>query len=472
MKDKVFNYIKKYRMIEDGEKIVAGISGGADSAALFHLLREYRELQDYELYVVHVHHGLRGAEADRDEEFVRRLCRFYDIPYAACFYDVKALARQWGMSTEEAGRKARLEAFEAQKEAWGADKIALAHHQNDQAETMLHHLCRGSGLRGLRGILPVQGDKIRPLLCAERKEIEDYLRSYHFSWVTDSSNGEEIYTRNRIRKNILPLMESQVNEKTVSHMAKTAEMLSKIDDYLSRQAAELLCRCSSKEEGRFHLCEAFFREEELLQELALLDWLEASCHGRRDVTAGQIGKLLQMKRQPVGKIVQLPGGFQAVRSYDGIFLEKREQEDCSPEKKEGFERELLISGETQIPSGTIKTRIFPYFGQDIPQKTYTKWLNYDKIDVLLQCRTRRPGDYLAVNEKGGRKKLKDYLIDSKIPREWRGSLPLIAAGSEILWIVGHRLSEAYKIDESTSQVLEIVYEGGKSDGRKNQCFNK
>lgn len=457
MQDKVLNYMNEHHMVESGDRIIAGVSGGADSVALFCLLEEFRSVMDFELCVVHVNHNLRGVEARRDAEFVEQLCKDRQVEYVLYSYDVEKVARERHMGTEEAGRQVRMEAFFRQKELWGGTKIALAHHQNDLAETMIHHLCRGTGIRGLCGIQPVQGEKIRPLLCLKRQEIEQYLGERQIPYIWDSSNDSDAYTRNRIRHRILPVMEAQINGQAVSHMARTAEYLSKIEEYLLKQAGEVLRRHKSPAEGGCHLKETFFEEERVVQEYALLVLMGQICGQRKDLTSLQVCQALELGQKPVGKYVELPRGYGVVRQYDGIFVGKikkstvREQEMCW---------QLQPGEHLTLPWGRICVGIFPYFGQEIPEKTYTKWLNYDKMGIMPQVRTRRPGDYLVVNRTGGRKKLKDYFIDCKIPKEQRDEILLVAIGSEILWVIGYRISEAYKVESSTREVLKLTYEGG------------
>ncbi len=468
MQKKVFDYMNEHHMVESGDRIIAGVSGGADSVALFCLLEEFRSVMDYELCVVHVNHNLRGEEARRDAEFVEKLCRDRHVEYALYSYDVEKLARERHLGTEEAGRQVRMEAFARQKEIWRGTKFALAHHQNDLAETMLHHLCRGTGIRGLCGIQPVQGEKIRPLLCVKRQEIERYLEERQISYVWDSSNDSDDYTRNRIRHQLLPVMEAQINEQTISHMARTAEHLRQIDEYLMQQAGELLRRHERKAKGGFCLAEAFFQEEKVLQEYALLELMGRVCGQRKDITSLQVRQALKLREKPVGKYIELPRGCQVLRQYDGIFVGK----PLEPSGKNGKKTwELSVSQRLLLPEGSIQSRIFPYFGQEIPEKTYTKWLNYDKMGIMPQIRTRRVGDYLVVNHTGGRKKLKDYFIDCKIPKDKRDELLLVAIGSEILWVIGYRISEAYKVREDTKEVLELIYEGGKVYVREDQCYD-
>lgn len=452
MEQKVLEYMEKHHMIETGDRVLIGLSGGADSAALFHILRQYQKALGYELLAVHVNHGLRGEEAGRDQEFAEELCRSYRIPCMAVEMPVRQIAHQRKMSLEEAGREARREVFQTWAGRWKCTKLALAHHKNDQAETMLHHLARGTGLAGLAGLLPTDGFRIRPLLCLEREEIDHYLQERGYGHVEDSSNRDDRYTRNRIRHELLAGMTERVNGKAVEHMARTAWILRQTDLYLESQGRELLRKYQKQD----FLEEAFFHQNPVPVYYGLREFL-ASRFLARDISAGHYEALMGWAGMDVGKVLQLPRQIRARREYGGVLFYR---EETSAREEESFSLPLQIPGVTSGLGMQFRCRVFKNFFQQIPQKTYTKWLDYDKIKDAVVVRNRKPGDYLVVNASGGRKKLKEYLIDCKVPREKRGQIILAAQGQEILWAVGLRLNEAYKVGPDTREVLEIVYEGG------------
>ena len=458
MEQKVLEYMKKHHMVEVGDRVLIGLSGGADSAALFHILRQYQQTYGYELLAVHVNHGLRGKEALRDQEFVMELCRLYQVPCEVVEMPVQQMAEKGKMSLEEAGREARREVFQRLAGKWKCSKLALAHHKNDQAETMLHHLARGTGLAGLAGLLPADGFRIRPLLCLERREIDHYLQERGWAHVEDSSNRDDQYTRNRIRHELLAGMTERVNKKAVEHMAMTANILRQTDSYLEKQGRELL----RKYQKQNFLEEAFFREDPVPVYYGLRVFL-SSLFQVRDMTTSHYEALQGWTGMQVGKVLQLPHKICARREYRGVLFYR---ERTYAETEEEFFIPLHIPGVTSCGEMEFRCRIFKNFFQQIPQKTYTKWLDYDKIKNTVVIRNRQPGDYLVVNASGGRKKLKEYLIDCKVPREKRGQIILAAQGQEILWAVGLRLNEAYKVGPDTREVLEIVYEGGVEDESK------
>ncbi len=240
--EKVFSYIREHHMLQSGDRVVAGISGGADSVCLLFVLLEWAKSNPLKLVVVHVNHGVR-QEAVEDVAYVEELCRAQSIPFYLAQEDVPALAAREKLSEEEMGRRVRYEVFARVAQEVQANKIAVAHNSNDRSETMLFHLFRGSGIKGLSSIQPTRDDIIRPILCLERSEIEEYLRERGISYCQDATNSTDDYTRNRIRHHILPFVEEQIVQGCVQHMAQTAQLLSETEDYLEQQTAEAVKSC-------------------------------------------------------------------------------------------------------------------------------------------------------------------------------------------------------------------------------------
>lgn len=249
---KVKNYIIRHQLIEKGDCVLVGLSGGPDSVFLLHALDMFRKSMGYSLFAIHVHHGIRGEEADRDMEFSHELCDRWDIPFKVAYVDAPGYAREKGLSLEEAARILRYEAFENERQAISMEhsgerdvtcRIAVAHHLDDQAETVLHNMVRGSGIRGLSGMEPRRGFIIRPLLSTKREYILSKLKDDGISYVIDSTNLDIQYTRNHIRSEILPELR-EINPEAAAHIAQTAELLREADDYFVRLAAEYVDRCS------------------------------------------------------------------------------------------------------------------------------------------------------------------------------------------------------------------------------------
>ena len=477
MIERVKKYIRENHMLKAGDMVAAGISGGADSIAMLHILKSIQHDMDFALEAVHIHHGIRGEEADRDESMVRKICEEWEIPLEVYHYPVPELAKEWKLGEEETGRIVRKQAFSKERERLGFPEqeteggpqflVALAHNRNDLAETMLHHLARGTGLRGLAGIRPCGDGIIRPVLCLERREIVNYLKEKGISHITDSTNLSDEYTRNRIRHHVLPAMEKEINPRAVEHMAETARMLAAADHYLGEKGSQLLSRCEKKDGYLF--AEDFFAEDRIIQEYAVLEAFGKLAGKRKDFTALHVEQVLSVSEKGIGRYIRLPQNLYAVRQYEGVRLGKtaprKEPESTEVKGKRGEDPaedfwEIPVPGSLECPFGIFEAKIFSYKKQKIEEKKCTKWFDYDKIKNSPCVRTRRQGDFLVVNREGGRKKLNRVFIDEKIPASLRDKIPVVAAGSEILWIPGGRMNEQYKITSTTGRVLELHYQGG------------
>jgi len=483
---KVKNYIVKHQMISEGDIVAAGVSGGADSVCMLYLLHELSAELHFRLLVVHVHHGIR-EDAWKDAEYVKELCEKLQVPFFLKKVDMKDYAAKHGLSTEEAGRILRYQAFEdvlaeagimipgdeMEKKSFrdNAGKIAVAHNRNDRAETMLFHLFRGSGLTGLGSIRPVRGQIIRPLLCLDRAEIEAYLSNREVSFCLDSTNQEDLYTRNKIRHHILPYVEENICQNAAAHIGQAAEMLAETDDYLRRQTALALKRCLiCQEEKVISLNLNFFRAEEpFLQKMILLQCMEYLTPHRKDIMKVHIDAMMHIIDQGGSREVILPYGLRAYKEYDRLLIGEGKKQGDFPGEKNMREQESLpipvsIPGEVPVPGlGTLAFECmdmgaggdFYKKGQNIPEKTYTKWFDYDKITTVLVLRTREKGDYLTIDKALRKKTIKEYMVNEKIPEIRRKSIYLLADGSHIVWIPGYRISQYYKVDENTKRILQV-----------------
>ena len=474
MEKEVLAYIRQNRMIEKGDVVLAGVSGGSDSMAMLRILKKLQQELGITLRAVHVHHGIRGQEADRDSTFVEKMCREWEVPCTVYYYDVPGLSREWKLGEEETGRLVRKEAFQKEMAQiqTASVKIALAHNQEDLAETMLHNLCRGTGLRGLCTMRPVAGEIIRPILCLSREKIATYLEANKVRHIQDSTNLSDEYTRNRIRHHILPVLQQEVNKKAAEHMAETAERIFQAEEYLTQQSAAILSEFQT--ENGYCFSENFFTQPKIIQTYALQQAMERLAGRRKDLTAIHYEKVLELYKMQTGRRISLPYQMEARRTYDGVCLfcrqEKKEEithhpiQNLPKNKTEavmtGEEWELLIPGTVTCSLGEFSAEIFSYEGQKIEEKKYTKWLDYDRIEKNPCIRTRKTGDYLVINAQGNTKKLNRCMIDEKIPAEKRDTVPLIACGEEILWMVGGRMNERYKINPQTRKVLVLNYQGG------------
>ncbi len=482
---RIEKFIQKYHMLTCGDRVIAGVSGGADSVCLFLMLLELRKKIEFDLIAVHVHHGLRGEAADQDQQFVEALCEQHRIPLEIFRVNLESIAKKRKQSLEEAGRMVRREAFDSVCKKYGGNKIALAHHQNDNAETLLWNLSRGTGLDGLGGIRPVNGKFIRPLLCMNRKEIEEYLAKRKQSYCIDETNAGTDYTRNKLRHLVLPILEEQVNSAAVRHMNETMEQIWELQEYMQEQVEAAYQECVQEHFEKACWIQiqqkSFETFSELIKKMVIRKGMEQVGGKKRDLSHKHVDVMMELMNKQVGRTLDLPYEMHAKRNYEGVRLEKQRTYSSGEEKKAGIIQECMaelnIPGETILADRNLKLRCKILEKprnlsiKDIPQKIYTKWFDYGIIKSSLYIRTRQAGDTIVIDEKGHQKKLKNWFVDEKIPKEVRDSQLLLAENNEILWVLGHRMSQAYQVKQSTKWILQIEVETYKSDGGKENGRN-
>lgn len=447
-------------MLSSGDRVIAGVSGGADSVCLLFVLRALQERIAFSFGVVHVNHGIR-PEAGEDARFVGELCKRLEIPFYLVEKDVPRQAALWKCSEEEAGRRVRYEAFRQIGEEFGASRIAVAHNSNDRAETMLFHLFRGTGLKGLGSIRPYREEIIRPLLCLERKEIEEYLAERDISFCRDATNETDAYTRNRIRHHILPYVEEHIVSGCVPHIVQASHMLSETEDYLEEQTRTAMENCVSSD-GRTISVAGLLSCHPVIQKRILYELVKELSPHRQDISQVHIQDLMTLFTKEGSRMICLPFGIRGRREYDRVILER--------------DQEPLLTTGTDMPAGIgLQYEILegsPEKYWEVPRNEYTKWFDCDKIKKCLILRTRRTGDYLTVTDREGkmiRQSLKDYMINQKIPAGDRDSIPVLADDSHVVWLLGYRISEYYKIAENTKRILQVQLIGArKEDGTEDK----
>ncbi|WP_461812582.1 tRNA lysidine(34) synthetase TilS [Faecalimonas sp.] len=469
MIEKVTQFVEKWGMLHKEDKIVTGVSGGADSICLLFVLLELQKKIGFEIIVVHVNHLLRGEASENDEKYVKEVCEKYKLTYEIYRENVEEIAKEKKESLEEAGRNVRRKAFEETLKKYNGTKIAVAHHRNDNAETLLMNLARGSGLTGLGGMRPVKGNRIRPLLCLERKEIEQYLEEKHISYCTDQTNLSDDYTRNRIRHHVIQNLEQGVNKKTVAHFSEAMERIWELQDYIEGEVKKLYELVVLKKENKiFLLKEEYEKVPEVFRGLVIKKAIAAITKHEKDIHAIHIEEVRKLMENQVGREISLPYNVCALRCYEGVcfrFINEKERE--REEKK--VELDLWKSNHKRVGEWTIHCEIQNIKEIEIDgiETPYTKCFDYDIMKNTIAIRTRREGDYLIINETGSRQKLKSYFINEKIPKEERDHIFLLAEGSHILWIFGYRRGCAYQIGKNTKHILKITIDKGeRENGRK------
>ena len=515
-RQKVLSFMKKNHMTDRGDSVLAAVSGGADSVCLLLLLHEMAAELGIKVFAFHMNHGIRGAEADRDERFVMELCERLNIPLTVAHEKVEEYAAERGLSGEEAGRILRYHHLGETAEKYQCAKIAVAHHEDDDAETVLLNLFRGSGLAGLSGIRPVRENIIRPLLCVSRKEIEEYLNEQELSWCEDSTNKENDYTRNKIRNELLPWVTENINSRAAEHILAVSEFAAQADAYFEMEAERILEESCSKrrEEGKqpnsknageadgkesgtgqsskvaeneMKMCtkintDIFDTQPEILRTYIVRRMILNAAGKAKDITERHIHSVMDLSGPGGGHTADLPYGLKAVRGYDTLEIVLRKEGRNSsqmPDLNSKLERKAVSRkeirtemGMDEIPDldGThIRLHTIPREKElEIPKNQYTKWFDYDKINVGLSIRYRQNGDYLTLSG-GGKKKLRRFMIDEKIPEDERDRIPVLADGDHVLWVIGYRISDYYKITDETEHILEaevILPGGGEPEGSR------
>ncbi|MDE6312364.1 MAG: tRNA lysidine(34) synthetase TilS [Lachnospiraceae bacterium] len=458
MIERVYQYIEKYHMIQKGDTVIAGVSGGADSVCLFHVLLKLSQTMGFTLWVVHVEHGIRGKEALRDMEFVKALCKSHNITCSVYHYDVRKLAKEQKLTEEEAGRKVRYESFELEKQKCGGPaKIAVAHNMNDNAETLLMHLIRGSGLKGLCGMEAVRGNIIRPLLFVDREEIEGFLDKIGQEYCNDSTNLTTDYARNKVRLQILPEL-LRINSKAVQHIHQAAGRLEEANRFLQHQSDIAYEDMVVKEKGQFFFqVKALQQADDYLKGEVVKRVLTECAGSSRNLGSIHVDAVLSLLHMESGKKLSLPYNITAQRVYDRLRIwqggDQTESEEIGVLITKSGQYNISEREETFLVS--IEMREKNKKNVNKQEKTCTKCFDYDKIKNGLVIRTRRTGDYLIIDEEGHRQSLKSFFINEKIEREMRNQILLVADGSHILWVVNYRSGMGCRVDEDTKRILKI-----------------
>lgn len=457
MLEKVKKTIERYHLIDTGDKIVVAVSGGPDSICLLHVLHNLAEEYQLQLFAAHLNHNFRGIDALMDAQYVANFCEKLNIISFIKSLDVPKYAKEHGLSSEEAGRILRYEFFDEVVEKVGATKIAIAHNQNDQAETVLMRLLRGTGIQGLTAIHHGRGRIIRPLLDINRKEIEEYCSIHQLSPRTDETNLEPIYHRNKIRLELIPYIQEHYNPNIIESLARTAEILKKDNDFIEEIAWEAYRRVKiASKDGYLELSiEEIQRLHSALQSRVLRLATEDLVGKKEALEYKHIHSIVELlQKNETGKKILLPMGIIVRISYNKVIFTTEMQEE-SNFYYELLEEDHLFVDEIQ---GEITTKILMRKDiKEISRDKYVKYFDYDKVVNNLNVRNRREGDRFWPLGLTGSKKLKDFFIDYKVDREKRNQIPLVCDGDEIMWVIGFRISEKYKVTDETTKILVIEY---------------
>ena len=452
-------FIRENKLIEKGDGIVVGLSGGPDSVCLLNMLCSIREEFNLRLSAVHINHMLRGAEADGDEEYSKKLCSKLNVEFFSRKIDINKYATEKGLSSEEAGREVRYECFEEVMKKLNYNKIATAHNANDQAETILMRIMRGTGLEGLGGI-PVKRDEvyIRPILFMLREEIENYCKVNNLETRIDSTNLQRIYSRNKIRLDILPYMKENFNSDVVQAINRMALILQDDNDFIEKEVDKIYNSFCTYKDNTVTLNKEIFNEERAILNRAIRRAILQVSGSIYNVQLKNIEDIYTLGSLGTNKKIDLPNGVIAENIYGNVVLKKRdnvknkvEQDDINIHKEDIIDKKVLF-GNYEITFEKIENKQNIKFNKS----NLIKYFDFNKINGNIIIRSRKNGDKIIPLGMNGSKKIKDLFIDMKIPKELRDEIPIVQFDEEIAWVVGLKVSNNYKITDQTTAILKIV----------------
>lgn len=447
--------IDRFSMIGEGERVLAAVSGGADSAALLEVLCRLAPGRKWVLSAAHLNHGLRGEEADRDEAFVRSLADRMLVPLTCRRLEQGALRDRGGKSLEEAARDARYGFLREAAASSGASRIALGHNRGDQAETVLMNVVRGTGLDGLKGMLPIRdGLFVRPLLYASRREISEFLEREGLPFREDTTNRDQRFFRNRLRRDLLPHLSSRYNLRVEEGLARLADIARRENEFLEETVRGVLERLVPARTGsRIEVpLDGLAGLHEAVRFRVVKELLDALAPGRR-VGYGHAESVLALAAgdRPQG-VLHLPGGVTAVREYGRLILLTRVPEAA------GYEYAVAVPGRIAIPEAGCRLHV------SLAEPPWEKGtgrvalFDADRLAFPLTVRAARPGDRIRPLGLGGTKKLQDVFTDGKIPRSRRSVVPVLEDRGGILWVAGVCRGDRAPVTEGTSRALRVEIE--------------
>jgi tRNA(Ile)-lysidine synthase len=442
-------------MLSGGEKVIVGLSGGTDSVCLLHVLDSLKDRFKLRLTALYIDHGFRPEETPEEIEFCRKICENLNVPFMTKSIDVQTYAKTYGINRQEAARQLRYRAFEEAASGIQAERIALGHTSDDQAETVLMRLLRGSGPTGLAGIPPVRGKIIRPIIETERKDIERFLNDKGIDFIIDSSNLKRDYLRNKIRHSVMPMLK-EFNLDIIKTLSKTAAIFRDEERYFETIVTKTLMKLISKKtDGHIEL---FLGPFEIIDRVIMRRVLRRAIdetRGLRGISFIHIEDMIDLIKEGIpGDRLYLPKGIRVIKEYSTLIL------TSEPPVRLG-NYILTVPSETIIKEAGILIKASIIEGDKINEikksvlglwKTFAM-LDVDRLLLPLTVRARENGDFFYPYGFGKRKKLQNFFVDEKVPRDERDRVPLIISGQDIVWVVGYRGDERFKVTEGTKKVL-------------------
>ncbi|MCK4403576.1 MAG: tRNA lysidine(34) synthetase TilS [candidate division Zixibacteria bacterium] len=474
--------IYRFGLLKKGDRVVVALSGGPDSVALLHGLLDIQSEFGLKLYVAHLNHKLRGAESDEDERFAKKLAGHLKLKFFSKKIDVKGEAKRKKLGIEESAREIRYRYLENLAVQIKADKIAFGHQADDQAETFLMRLLRGAGGAGLSGIPPKRGKIIRPLIQIRREEIETFLKANQIPYRLDSSNYLTDYFRNKIRLTLLPKIKEEFNPKIVESLNRTADIISLQQEYIKKKCEQILQDIGIKRKNKMILDLKEFAAYDICLQREMIRFSIKQLQGDLNQLVRRIPRLRRGSFESVDRALNLihrKKSGKKVKLVAKIWLEVSGNELAFyREEKKKYNYPLTLPGEVNLSAGQLSVDSnetqMRSIGKDwgikingeihkgkllsqnlIPQNQNTAFLDWEKLKKPFRLRSRRRGDKFKPLGMKGTKSLADFLIDAKVPRHLRDEVPILTSKGKIVWVVGYRISDEFKVNQKTKKVLKL-----------------
>lgn len=472
VKDKVRELIEHVNLFQTGDRVLVGVSGGPDSMCLLHVLLRLRSELGVSLFVAHLDHGLR-PEASREFVYVRSISRKWGLPFYGSRVDTAFYRQKKGLSVQAAARLCRYAFFEKAASYFGVNKVATAHHRDDQVETVLMNIIKGTGLDGLAGIKVTRCWKgivlVRPLLEIGKDEILDYCSENEIDYVSDSSNLDSLYLRNKIRLELVPFLAREYNPRVGEAIFRLSALAGEEGAYLQRRALYLFgkyTRARDRDTVIIDALEVRKLHPALRRRVLRVAWAGISRAAGSFLESKHIEALEQLLRDfRTGKETQLPGHGRAYISALGLVITGK------PRKKKNAAESVILNvpGNTSIldGEGVFMTKIEdPRRLRWPPDNRKEAYLDYDKLGLPLAVTFRWAGArFRPLGMEGKQKKLKDHLIDRKVPRQERDRLPLVVCGTDIVWVTGLDIAHHFRVTAKTRRALVIKFKSDQKIGR-------
>lgn len=442
--DKVYSNIIENNMIASGDSVLVGLSGGADSVMLLTVLINLKSRIGFSISAAHVNHGIRGADAQNDQDFCRNLCKSYDVPYYTVNFDIPTFAKTQKISEENAGRIKRYEYFNSLCNEKGFNKIAVAHNMNDSVETVIINLIRGCSLNGLCGIRPVNDNIIRPIFNISRDEIEAYLEENKICYCTDMTNFSNAYTRNRVRNEILKSM-SEINPSVAKTIFTNLKAINDENDYINNECERIGCVYEYKNDIVIDKT-VFTNQHPAIKRRLIYEAFRKLIGDCKDIEGKHADILLGQLKS--GSSYDMPRGVTVDIAFDKIIFTKSQKSYTNFLYKISPGDELTFSDGTICRFELVDKADFGVYN--------TLYVDYEKFSNKdLTIRSRKEGDKISLYGMNGTKKLKQLFSELKIPLSQRNNVPLLCDGDIIAAVVPYRINDKYKVTDNTKTILRI-----------------